>query len=352
MSTLTVNFASAEIDRPAGRVDVLPSAISGRFLRYVTPEPLEALFSRCATVEPVPVEEQSVACSLALLAAAARTTTHGMQARREMSRWASMLLRREPSPSTKKEFIDLARDIDPANAQIRNEIVFSGGRTSSSSDHVFPAHQELPQLLEQLASGLASRNENLSPLARAALIHFFSVSIHPFIDGNGRWAKAVTLRDAAGRNSHWSGAVAVAYNLVSKDRIVKHESPEAITSGLRTHVLRLMEYEIRLKSKLRERGLLDGFSSLGAILAKRARGRSLAALYVRALFDGEICTDDIRSVGVSDRVARGVCCAILRLSPTLVREGPDGSASMMSLIQTVETAVQEAAEDVATVISN
>ena len=58
----------------------------------------------------------------------------------------------------------------------------------SGSSHTPPEAIQLPQLMEQFAKKRLFYVEG-HPVEQAALAHFDFVSIHPFVDGNGRTAR-------------------------------------------------------------------------------------------------------------------------------------------------------------------
>ncbi|MFA5050362.1 MAG: Fic family protein [Candidatus Micrarchaeia archaeon] len=59
------------------------------------------------------------------------------------------------------------------------------------SDHVFPHHQEVPKLINELIDWY-SKNKNLThPVELAAKFHTKFTTIHPFADGNGRMARLI-----------------------------------------------------------------------------------------------------------------------------------------------------------------
>jgi Fic family protein len=54
-----------------------------------------------------------------------------------------------------------------------------------------PAHQDVAKLMKSLLTFMNLQVE-ISPLIRAAILHHWFVIIHPFVDGNGRTARALT----------------------------------------------------------------------------------------------------------------------------------------------------------------
>lgn len=75
--------------------------------------------------------------------------------------------------------------IDPRNAgKYRKVRVFISG-----TDFVPPAPQEVPKLMHEFVGTMEELQAKVHPVEYAARLHFDFVSIHPFIDGNGRCAR-------------------------------------------------------------------------------------------------------------------------------------------------------------------
>lgn len=78
--------------------------------------------------------------------------------------------------------------IDADNAGVwRKKPIFVSGST-----YVFPAPEQLEQKMQELAAWIAAHREDYHPVEFAAILHLRFVSIHPFIDGNGRTARLLT----------------------------------------------------------------------------------------------------------------------------------------------------------------
>ncbi len=61
---------------------------------------------------------------------------------------------------------------------------------TAGTDHVYPAHYKLQDLMGNFCSWLqAEENKNLHPVEFATLAHYKLASIHPFRDGNGRTSR-------------------------------------------------------------------------------------------------------------------------------------------------------------------
>ncbi|MDX2032864.1 MAG: Fic family protein [Blastocatellia bacterium] len=75
--------------------------------------------------------------------------------------------------------------IDPAEAgRYRRSQVYLAG-----SEYLPPAADRVPGKMRTLFRGLAKRRRERHPVSFAAWLHYELVSIHPFIDGNGRTAR-------------------------------------------------------------------------------------------------------------------------------------------------------------------
>ena len=59
----------------------------------------------------------------------------------------------------------------------------------SGTDHVFPGAAVVPQLMQEFTAQIPVQQKALHPVTFAAWLHERFVSIHPFIDGNGRTAR-------------------------------------------------------------------------------------------------------------------------------------------------------------------
>src|SRR5207244_2877712 len=61
---------------------------------------------------------------------------------------------------------------------------------AAGTEHVYPPHYRIPELLDAFVAWLASYEaRQLHPIVYAAEVHYRFVAIHPFRDGNGRTAR-------------------------------------------------------------------------------------------------------------------------------------------------------------------
>jgi Fic family protein len=79
------------------------------------------------------------------------------------------------------------KNIDEANAGTwrKESIIVSG------SEYVFPRPEEIGEQMRKLEKWVKAGRNNYHPVTFAALLHLKFVSIHPFIDGNGRTGRLI-----------------------------------------------------------------------------------------------------------------------------------------------------------------
>lgn len=79
------------------------------------------------------------------------------------------------------------KEIDEDNAGVwRKEPIMVSG-----TNYVFPHPDELEEIMAELDYWIENERSNYHPVIFAALLHLKFVSIHPFIDGNGRAARLI-----------------------------------------------------------------------------------------------------------------------------------------------------------------
>lgn len=76
-----------------------------------------------------------------------------------------------------------------ASDRYRSEPVFVRSQRGEVV-HTAPGAEQVPQMMDALIAFIA--DSELSPLIKACVAHFYFVYVHPFIDGNGRTARALS----------------------------------------------------------------------------------------------------------------------------------------------------------------
>ncbi|KYH34833.1 adenosine monophosphate-protein transferase SoFic [Clostridium tepidiprofundi DSM 19306] len=73
----------------------------------------------------------------------------------------------------------------------RNDFVGVWDRKQNCFSYKAPHHSKVQELMNSLLSFIHN-NTDIHPLIKACIIHFYFVYIHPFFDGNGRTARAIS----------------------------------------------------------------------------------------------------------------------------------------------------------------
>lgn len=73
----------------------------------------------------------------------------------------------------------------------RNDLVFVCDVNSSQPIYTAPPHTKVQSLMDSFIEFINSPDD-LHPVIKASIIHFYFVYIHPFFDGNGRTARAIS----------------------------------------------------------------------------------------------------------------------------------------------------------------
>lgn len=73
----------------------------------------------------------------------------------------------------------------------RDDLVFVCDANSSQPIYTAPPHSQVQSLMDSLIKFI-NIPDDLNPVVKASIIHFYFVYIHPFFDGNGRTARAIS----------------------------------------------------------------------------------------------------------------------------------------------------------------
>jgi Fic family protein len=77
------------------------------------------------------------------------------------------------------------KSIDDARAGVWRDINI----IVTGTDYEFPSHSELDGLMFELGRWIENERDSMHPVRFAAMLHLKFVTIHPYIDGNGRVAR-------------------------------------------------------------------------------------------------------------------------------------------------------------------
>lgn len=294
------------IDSPAGRLDTIPSSLTGGMLRYFTPEPLSELLERCKVfaAEIAPVEVVS-ADGLPLLISGALSLRGRRLDQRQSALLVEIALGNTPVKSL-PDLLSLGRRLGVLVPEIRQEMVFADAPIPSLASIIFAHHEAVPSLMESLVAGMSRAEEEIHPYLVAIVAGFFGVHLHPFLDGNGRWSRVVAA--ATGINSHAfrESYVGALYMSACKDELVRKVWVRARTSGIREYVERGLCFRKFFLEEVAE-CLVGDTERVFSTVSKFSKTRSCRHELLTALYSkGGMNADSIRmACNVSRKVADG-----------------------------------------------
>lgn len=87
-------------------------------------------------------------------------------------------------------FMMLSHDLSKSPGSYRRGVIYVHDEKTGENVYEGPVAEEVPALIAELMDELAAEGET-DTLVRAAMAHLNLVMIHPFLDGNGRMARAL-----------------------------------------------------------------------------------------------------------------------------------------------------------------
>lgn len=302
-----------------GRVDSVPSRVTGRTLTYFSPDPFPDLLNRYAAWTcDIPAREPVVSSSFgsapeALMLARGALSFRSERSRREEARALVEVLAAHPPPRMDRaELLSLGLFGAQAPRQLRCEVAFSGARVASDG-HVFAYEGDVEPLFDSLCEGLVAPPAQVSTTVLAACAAFHALHVHPFVDGNGRWARLLAARIGSTRGDVASGVVHACLLQMGKSVLAERHWPHARSHGLADYLARCLAFEARVLVELDSRGLTETMSAIHAgicatVVSPRLRAPPLSSL----IADGRIHRIDLKRVAcLSTRALDG---ALLRMA--------------------------------------
>lgn len=333
------------VDRPAGAFHALPSALTGKALRYFVPSALITLIEDSApkrTNRSI-VAATPEACLLLLRAASRRTSAHTEDAA-QAQRMSGLLLDGQPI-LTVEGLLSLGAQISPSSRQIRSEMAYSGGPTASTARHLYAPHSAIPDLLASLSDSLNNPWANVPSVVTTAITGFFCAHTHPFLDGNGRWSRLVALSSGIARSDYLGTMINVAMQNTCVRPLARKVWETSRTQGLRNYLDASLDFERALLTNPGFCAALRASHSIAsamrhAIPGRRQRHATLHRLHA----DSSMMFNDFRrTCGLSERAVSGLLQKIASTSEGMI--GVDnGTLNLQNLHGTVDDALGKARE--------
>lgn len=298
---------SPSIDRPGGRTDGAVSAVTGMPLRYFTPDSLTDLIARCQIKRELKPETQAERLLGLSLARAASKRGSGEEDEKQAFRLCG-LITEQNTCINRDQLMALAARISPKAKEVREEIVFAQGPTAADATHIYAPHSVLPELMESIFDFVENDCEPIDPAVAVAVVEFFCIHAHPFLDGNGRWSRIVAGSIGMSHGPILLAMTSLVFQAICAKEIATEIWPESRSFGLRTYLESALKFEELFLARLDNDRFRLSVTAINSEIYRVCRGRRdclsiLASLYAQQ----EVDVKSIRNkVGLSARAFNGV----------------------------------------------
>lgn len=223
---------------PVGRFDTIQSSITGKLLRYFTPNPLPDLIREWGRPAKPPSRlpgENDTAIALLLMRPAAAHAPTNSYDLHQAQRFGEVIFGRlqVDSPSG---LISLGTTISPKVGGLREEIVFSGGPNASQANHIFAPYGALPEQIGYFSRGIKTVPSSIDPGIGANIVGFCGAHLHPFTDGNGRWSRLLAAQSAKRVGNPAAGLLSAAFQSWCKEFLTQDIWPASRHQGLELYL--------------------------------------------------------------------------------------------------------------------
>ncbi len=171
---------------------------------------------------------------------------------------------------------------DAGRLRKNNEVVVEDGITHEVV-HTPPSYEELPSFLKELCKYFNETNARVyvHPIIRGIIIHFMVAYMHPFVDGNGRTARALfywyMLKQGYWLTEYLSISRVIAMSKKSYEKAFQYVEADSNDLGyFITYNLKVLDQAFKqlqnyIKKKQEEKMLANTFLQLGDINERQAQ---------------------------------------------------------------------------------
>jgi len=333
---------------PLGWSATVPSALTGRSLHYFTPYPLSRLLRALpdaagSAFKLDPLAGELFAC--AVYGAIVRQRAYeaaGDAPARVLELFKRLLLSPTVDIGSPNRVLEISTILAGSKAgRYRREIVYAG-QVAAESSTLYAVEDEIPALMDDLGASITHLDSGSSPAELAALVLFVAISIHPFLDGNGRFARLAAILSSRQAGHIASGALVAAVQRANRPWF-RSTCMSARTSGMHEYLTAYMAATEAAASALEQCGVTSCFDALARFLQDSpAQSKSLRILLIDGLLGGQLKSAAIqKALGCSTRKASGIVDSVAGLHPLLVQADGTFSALADAIGQSVSHHHQE-----------
>lgn len=303
------------IDSPTGRIDTIPSSLTGGMLRYFTPYPLKDLLesSQAFAVHIDPMEDAHVE-SLPLLISGALSFRGGQFDQRQSSLLVDINLGKMSVQSV-SDLLAFASRLGIRMPIVRREMVYADAPIPSMASIIFAHHESVPALVESLVAGMNREGEEIHPYLAAIITGFFCAHVHPFLDGNGRWSRMVAAATGARLQAFAESYLGALYISACKNELIRDVWSRTRIYGIREYVERALLFRKKFLGEIKGFVIEDTNNLLSEISSITKTRSSRRELLMAIYSNGGFGPESMRAAcNVSRKVADGRVAELRRIA--------------------------------------
>lgn len=333
------------VDRPCGQYISVPSGVTGKPLRYFIPDSLGSLLERCRMSRGcTKLGHDDLFMGLLLAREASKYGRNKIVDVAQAARFCQLIVGPARQYKTVHNLIELGRSVSNRSCGLRNRMVFSGSNSASAAQHIYAPYSAVPELMSALAEGINGDLSPFEPAVAMSLIEYFAVHVHPFDDGNGRWARLVATSVGMKIGSSLQVMASATFHNLLKKELADTVWPTCANSGMRRYLEMSLAFECEFLRQMAAAGILTSIQKFNnEILATTKKQHSTRHVLSLIFSDGNIGLDRFRSMlGISNRVFEGAMERISATSETdLIRNDRIDLASILDSVSKLADRAKE-----------